>query len=184
MTGFAKNACAATIAVMLLSTSQAWGAADLVPTAFAPPATMYAGETAVVSFTVQNQGDAATSTSAWADKVLLSADMVLGGDTEIGNVSRFAALAASASYTQNISIGVSSATAPGSYYLLFLTDTNNNVPESNETNNMYAAQPVTITKSDLVPTAFAPPTTMYAGETAVVFLATVPATTQAAMLQR
>ena len=56
MTGFAKNACAATIAVMLLSTSQAWGAADLVPTAFAPPATMgvYVGQQPDL---IHHQGD-------------------------------------------------------------------------------------------------------------------------------
>ena len=61
--------------------------ADLQVTAVAVPPTATAGQQATFSWTVTNAGNGATNAAAWVDKVYLSADRILGGDTLIGTVA-------------------------------------------------------------------------------------------------
>ena len=88
-----------------------------------------------------------------------------GKNTGIGGTNDHnGGLAAGDSYSNTQSATIPTSMAPGNYYLLVLIDGQGHVTETNEGNNYYAI-PITITKSDLVPTALSGPATAYAGET-------------------
>jgi cysteine-rich repeat protein len=149
---------------VMLGAGQAAAQVDLVPTAFTAPATIYAGQAISASWTVTNQGVGGVGTD-WNDYVYRSNDAVLdGGDTLLAAQPHFGGLAASASYDGNKTFSIAASTAPGSYYLIVRADADGGAPETDETNNTLAI-PITVTKSDLTPTAFTAPSTIHAGGT-------------------
>jgi hypothetical protein len=117
---------------------------DLVATAFTP-STLVAGQPASVSFTVKNQGSAASpGAGAWFDRVYLSTDATLdAGDLQFDVALNPQALAPGASYTQNRNVTIPSVPA-GNYFVLVAADQNDFVFEESETNNVLAV-PVTVT---------------------------------------
>ncbi|MBG1265632.1 CARDB domain-containing protein [Nostoc sp. WHI] len=139
---------------------------DLVFTAANAPNTAVVGETISVSWTVTNQGTVSAS-SDWYDNVYISDDQFFdNSDTQIA--FRWARentpIAAGGSYTATQDIFLGSNLPIGDFYLLFIADTSNQLPETNETNNVFA-QAITLTAPDLVVSAANAPTTTTVGET-------------------
>jgi subtilase family serine protease len=135
---------------------------DLVPTDLSGPATGDAGHQISVSFTVKNQGNA-TANPNWVDQLWLSTDQAFGGDTSISSVSHTTAVAPGASYT-----GTRTPTLPdvppGTYYLLFRTDSTNTLYEGGaDANNDAAPIAIAIHTPDLVPTGIDAPATAVGG---------------------
>jgi subtilase family serine protease len=117
------------------------------------------------SWTVRNEGDVAAFGSPWRTELYLSTDQTLD-PTDVfifGFTTALQALAPGASITTPAGWMHLPNVAPGSYYLIAATDTQDNYYEASETNNVLA-RPITITgdKADLVP-SFSPPTTIRTG---------------------
>jgi hypothetical protein len=90
-----------------------------------------------LSWTINNAGQEPAN-GPWTDRVLLSTDAQIGNDTVLGNFPFTQVLAAgqSADRIQSISIPRAAVPQDGQYYLIVLTDADNNVAEGNaETNN-------------------------------------------------
>ncbi len=130
---------------------------DLTPTTLTAPAQV--GSQFSVSWTVQNSGTGSTSPFTWIDRVYLSSDAVWDAlDSEVTALSYNIALAAGASYTQTATASVPTSKPPGNYYLIVVTDTSSQVPETNETNNAKAIPISVVTPDlDLTPTTLTAP---------------------------
>lgn len=95
-----------------------------------------------ISWTVTNAGATQTLATSWSDYVILSRDSVLdASDTTLGYRVRSAALAGGDSYTQTANLFIPTGLT-GEYRVFVITDRNNNVVESNNTNN--TSTPLTI----------------------------------------
>ncbi|MBI4516414.1 MAG: hypothetical protein HY699_11435 [Deltaproteobacteria bacterium] len=116
---------------------------DLTPTALAVPASAARNTQIAVSWTVTNSGDA-QALQPWTDRIWLSTDNVLGGDTLLGGVTHTSDLAASGNYNENSNVTIPNGAATGASFIILETDTLGNVAESDESNNT-TAQPITIT---------------------------------------
>ena len=137
---------------------------DLTPTAFTGPSAADVRQPVSLSWTVNNPGSGAALPS-WYDYVYLSADTTYdSGDTLVTYQARSTELAAGASYTVTKSVAMPNAAA-GSYYLLLRTDSHGSLYESNETNNVFTALPLTLTNPDLAPSAFTGPSAADVRET-------------------
>ncbi len=115
------------------------GSPDLVVSAATAPTDATWGQTIPVSWTVTNQGSA-TTLGGWYDYIYASGDDTLDAtDTLVTSIEAGGKtpLAPGQSYTisQNITIPTS---ATGKSYLLFVTDRDRQLFESNETNNVKA----------------------------------------------
>jgi large repetitive protein len=119
--------------------------ADLKVTNILAPATLPADSTAVISWTVLNQGTRDTRATKWVDGIYLSLDRTLDTqDLLLGVILQEGMLSAGQSYTGTTTIGLPQALKAGNYYLLVQTDAGNAVAEfSYETNNV-ARTPVSI----------------------------------------
>ena len=107
--------------------------ADLVVSDFQVPATMAAGSTVQVTFTVTNAGNRATRQSAWTDKVFLSLDASLDNSDDLltalqpdgsyvsAEYDRKGVLAAGASYTATVTLTLPFEIS-GAFFLLADTD--------------------------------------------------------------
>ncbi|MCR9293420.1 MAG: PKD domain-containing protein [bacterium] len=108
--------------------------ADLVPTVIAVPTLGMPGQTATISYTVENQGDS-TALGAWTDSLYLSADAVWDvADPLIARATHAGDVLPGASYTASISAELPGVVA-GDYHVIVRSDIYNRVPESNEENN-------------------------------------------------
>lgn len=136
------------------------------------PPSSAAGQPIPVQWQVTNTGLAATPVASWSDAVYLSADASLGaGDIFLTSIPHSGALSPNNSYVGQTTITIPSGTAPGSYYLLFVTDSNNNVYEQapGESNNVASAAftitPPTINYvADLTPIDLSGPATLQPGQ--------------------
>jgi subtilase family serine protease len=123
-------------------------APDVVVIDTSAPTNATIGETINISYTIKNQGETPTSTSRY-DGVYLSDDAVYdSSDWQLDSqwVESSTQLGVDETYqVNNISVTLPNygVGEPGKRYLLFVTDTNNSQPESNETNNVKAV-PLTI----------------------------------------
>ena len=140
---------------------------DLEVTAATAPASAKPGPVDI-SWTVTNQGTDPIA-GYWTDYVYLSKDQTYDfNDSYVTSGSHFGSgpLGPGESITVAQTVNLPGL-APGDYYLLFLADQFNNVPETNETNNTRAV-PITLTASsaDLTVTAATAPATAKAGGTA------------------
>jgi hypothetical protein len=100
----------------------------------ASPASVQAGSTTTASCTVRNQGTASAGASNL--KYYLSTNTTYEtGDTYLA-VDAVASLAASGSSAVSEVVTIPSATAAGTYYILFYADADAAVAESNESNNV------------------------------------------------
>ncbi len=116
---------------------------DLHVTSVTAPNNITAGQTANVSWTVQNSGTG-TAGSDWTDAVYLSTKSTLDDSAtllttvDVGNNSP---LAAGASYTQStqVTIPLGATTAVGSYYILVKTNLNESQVETSYSNDLAAS---------------------------------------------
>ena len=142
--------------------------ADLTVSNVSAPTLATSGGQLTVGWKVTNNG-AATPNVPIYDSVYLSFDQVFDPSTDIylGSVTYNGGLAAGASYTQNAALPLRSGLS-GTFYVFVVTNTNNNLPEQNTTNNTaFAAQTVQIQLSppaDLVAGAVTIPASAVAGE--------------------
>lgn len=140
---------------------------DLFPLQVASAtAEVTATEPIELSWEVQNAGDIA-ATGVWMDRVYLSVDEVFdGGDIPLSDVQQLGPLAGGESYVRMASPVAPN--APGEYFLLLVTDADDQVDEgSGEMNNILASvQTITILPPptpDLVVTAVEAPCTAAIG---------------------
>ncbi len=139
------------------------GVPDLSPTALAGPASAVVGQQVEVSWVVQNQGSG-DARPYWYDNLYLSSDNIWDGqDQLLGQFSRNLSVAAGASYGQLQAINIPPQATAGNYYLILRTDGNNNLTESNETNNTRAVA-ISLTTPDLNPMALAGPASAVVGQ--------------------
>lgn len=114
---------------------------DLRVASITAPTTAIFNEATIVSYTVVNEGPHAISQRTWYDRVFLSTDAVLDvGDTQLATVTQYRALDAGASYTAQVTAPLQGIT-PGTYYVIVGADYAAKVNETNETNNVLAAEP-------------------------------------------
>ena len=120
---------------------------DLVVSDVSAPAAGSSGQPLGLSWTVMNQGGGGTDVSVWQDRVILSADTVLGNadDRDLGLFTRNGTLASGRSYTRSAQVVLPDGLS-GDYYLFVVADALNNVDEFlNEGNNSgRTATPVAI----------------------------------------
>ena len=119
---------------------------DLVQTALSdPPATKRRYTTFVVTDTVQNIGTVASGPSAM--RYYLSLDPIKSANgVLLAGYRTLPALAAGASHSGSVTLGIPLATPPNTYFLLACADGTNAVLETDETNNCKAARStVTVT---------------------------------------
>lgn len=136
------------------------------------PSSGAAGQPIPVQWQVTNTGQAATPIATWSDAVYLSIDSTLGAsDTFLNSTPHSGALSSNNSYVGQATITIPSGMTPGSYYLLFVADSNNNVFEQapGESNNVAASvftvTPPTVTYvADLTPIELSGPETLRPGE--------------------
>lgn len=126
-------------------------APDLSVSGATAPSSAVVGASIAVTWDVTN-GALFAALGNWTDRVYLSSDPVFGGgDVQIGSFSRLNTLDPGATYTQSRNVTVPANTAPGSRYLIFLADSNNQQGETNENNNVFAV-PILLDAPDLVVT--------------------------------
>ncbi|MBD2518845.1 APHP domain-containing protein, partial [Nostoc sp. FACHB-973] len=136
---------------------------DLVVSDANAPTTASLSETISVSWTVTNQGVDTAFSKYLQDVVYLSNDQFLDSSDRYltsGTTEDYTPLTAGSSYTITENIKLRSNLAPGDYYLLFATDTNNTQGETNDDNNVFAkAITINAPDVDLVVTSAQAPTT-------------------------
>jgi RHS repeat-associated protein len=135
--------------------------ADLVIEAASAPGSGEAGRSVRVDWTVRNAGTGDTVVSAWTDRVIASADAVLGGgdDLTLLSIDRNELLNAGDSYARSELVNIPF-NLVGRYSLFVVSDVKNNVYEgTKEGNNVSPTLPITITRQtpDLQVTAVSTP---------------------------
>jgi hypothetical protein len=114
---------------------------DLLVSSFSIPSVASAGSSLAFTSTIQNQGGGSTSSSSAA--IGLYTDAALTNRISAMATCSVPPLSSSGSAPCNGSIVIPVSIAPGTYYIGAFVDDQGTVPESNETNNMYAL-PITI----------------------------------------
>ncbi|HEX29157.1 TPA: hypothetical protein ENG04_03660, partial [Candidatus Poribacteria bacterium] len=109
---------------------------DLTVTSVDAPATANSGQPISVTWTVQNTGGGTTRIAQWGDALYLSSDAVLdkSSDIYLGTLPHNGSLVAGASYTVTNTITLPNGIS-GPYYMFVVTDANNRVEETDESNN-------------------------------------------------
>jgi len=128
---------------------------DLRVTGLSNPATGSAGQPISVSWTVANQGTGPTGSTKWTDRIFFSSTQTFDSSTAllIGSFDHSGALNSGANYTRMETLTIPN-TAQGSYFVIVLTDANNEVEEctNNANNSGVGSQSIAISNSlpDLV----------------------------------
>tara|TARA_R110000744_G_scaffold343773_2_gene449001 strand:+ start:18044 stop:29209 length:11166 start_codon:yes stop_codon:yes gene_type:complete len=137
---------------------------DLVMTLVTGPTEVAAGGTADVTWTVENQGNGAT-TAGWTDSIRLSLDAALGGDIELARVQRGAPLSPNSSYTETATIVIPEEYV-GTRRFVVATDADDVLIEfAGEDNNaLITSNDVQVRVVDLVVTNTTAPSAGVAGE--------------------
>ena len=131
---------------------------DLIISNASAPATVSSQEPIQVSWTVKNIG-IGTAQPSWTDAIYLSTDATYStNDVQINYASRTSSLLPEASYTKDLSITIPKAVA-GEYFLVFRSDTNSNLFETENANNDFAI-PITISNPNLQHSAFSSPSSV------------------------
>jgi hypothetical protein len=116
---------------------------DLKVTNITAPASGLLEQKIQLSWTVKNDGPAAT-TGGWRDQIYLSDDAALGNDLALDSFSYSSPLAPGASVTRTETITLP-ATGTGNKYLIVVTNSGHDVFELNDADNVLAAsQPTQI----------------------------------------
>ncbi len=118
-----------------------------------------------ISWTLGNQGTI-TQTN-WTDKIFISSDAQLGNDTLLGEFPFAGTLDTNqtAERIQVVSIPRAAVPTNGTYYLIVVTDANNNINEGADENNNTSINPISVTRTPLpdlqVATVVAPNTSFF-----------------------
>jgi YD repeat-containing protein len=97
------------------------------------------GQSVKVNYTVKNQAQAATSASAWTDSVYLSTHAVFDSSAILlGRTIHQGNLAGGGSYDGTLSAPLP-VLVPGSYHVFVVTDSRDQVPDTNRANNVASA---------------------------------------------
>jgi len=98
-----------------------------------------------VTWTVENQGEAAGPFDHWVDEIVFSANDIAGDDDDrvVGELTHSGALASETSYTETINVTLPN-DLDGSFFLYGRTDVNGEVVEGTETNNTSALAPINV----------------------------------------
>jgi RHS repeat-associated protein len=108
------------------------------------PASVAAGQSVNVSWSVKNQGQADAS-GTWADAVFLSSQTTLGPSSTLLALVDHSGLAIGSSYTGQASVAIPGL-SPGSYRIIVQVDYRNQVPEGpSKGNNVAASGPLSVT---------------------------------------
>lgn len=142
---------------------------DLQVTATNAPADVDTDTAFSLSWTTANAGNKST-TANFVDRVYLSTDQTVGGDTTLGNFTLTGGLAAGATADriQNITIPYANVPASGTYYLLIQTDATTLVNEGANEGNNVRVQPIYVRKAlrpDLVVSNVTGPPTVFFDQT-------------------
>ena len=142
---------------------------DMQVTASSVPADVDTDTAFSLSWTTANTGNKAT-TANLVDRVYLSTDQTVGGDTTLDSFTLSGGLpaGATANRVQNITIPYANITASGTYYLLIQTDQSNLVNEGVNEGNNVRVQPIYVRKAlrpDLVVTNITAPPTVFFDQT-------------------
>lgn len=144
---------------------------DLQVTNVSAASVLYSGQYADISWTVTNLGSSPTLSDVWTDHVFISRDQVLDpSDRQLEFRNHNGVLGGGASYTENRSVLLPPGLT-GDFYLIVVTDRNNVVVESNETNNASTPRAVNLQlppPSELNVTNVSPPATISLGEPAAI----------------
>lgn len=128
---------------------------DLRVTAVGNPAAGNAGQQISVNWTVANQGTGATAQTRWTDRIYLSPTQTLESATAllIASFDRTVALSNGESYARTENLTIPN-TAQGNYFVIVVTDANNEVEEctGNLNNTGVGSQSIAISNTlpDLV----------------------------------
>ena len=112
--------------------------ADLVVGTITVPANASLGRTATMQYTITNQG-ANAARGSWYDSVFFSTDDQWDvGDVLFGRNLHVGDVAGGANYSASLTATVPGIN-PGDYRIIIRSDIRNNIPESNESNNIGAS---------------------------------------------
>ncbi len=117
------------------------------------PAKSAPGAEIDLMWTVKNNGTADLM-GDWTDKVFISTDNQVGGDTLLCTVPRAFALQPTRQYVQQKTATLPNDLPDGTYWLIFTTDAENGITETDETDNTVVFGPMTVSKPDLIPSDF------------------------------
>jgi len=118
---------------------------DLVVTALNAPTNAVTAQPLLVTFRIENQGVASTGTG-FVQRVFLSSDATLGGDTLAAQAVFPGALPPGQFFEQTFQVRMSS--TPGNYWLIASVDVNSAVDELLEDNNTrVTALPITVERA-------------------------------------
>ncbi|WP_197480191.1 CARDB domain-containing protein, partial [Anabaena sp. 4-3] len=112
--------------------------ADLVVGTITIPVNGVPGQNTTISYTVTNQG-ANPALGSWFDAIYISADNQWDvGDALFGRVEHVGNVASGGSYSKTLTAALPGL-LPGNYYAIVRSDIRNQIPESNENNNITAS---------------------------------------------
>ncbi|MFH1279223.1 MAG: CARDB domain-containing protein [Candidatus Eisenbacteria bacterium] len=119
---------------------------DLAVTQVSAPDSAFSGQTIQVSWQVSNLGPGGTNTPSWEDAVYLSTDTLLdvGEDISLGRHGNVSYLQAGESYT-NVQDGELPEGIAGTYYVIVVTDVDEEMAESTSENNVAVSDPLEVT---------------------------------------
>ncbi|MBI3819718.1 MAG: hypothetical protein HY286_13565 [Planctomycetes bacterium] len=137
----------------------------------AAPSIAYNGTTVLISFDVQNIGDA-TASGTWHDDIYISADPAGSNPVFLKSFSHGGPLAPGSKYTVSTSVTIPSGLS-GAYYPVIVADSTNTLNEfSGENNNTFVSPNVTtiglLPQPDLIVQAFNPPAVVFDNTSALV----------------
>jgi subtilase family serine protease len=132
---------------------------DLFMTSVSGPTSAQAGDAVTVSNTVAASADGGSVTHSFKVRIYLSTDAVITSSDYYIGVRTVSSLASGASSAANTAVTISSTLAPGTYYIGAIADADNNIQESNKTNNSLAGNQIVITGPDLTMGALSYPAT-------------------------
>ncbi len=135
---------------------------DLVITSVSGPSTASSGQEVAFTATVKNQG-AANAGWSYATIYLSKDPTITRDDIAIGS-GFVQSLAAGGQQTFTIKPMIPASIAPGSYYIGAIADSRNNVAESNENNNFFVGNQITISQADLIMASISGPASAISGQ--------------------
>lgn len=107
------------------------------------PTDLYPGDQVTVKVTIKNKGGNTPVNSYWRDEIALSRNENLEGILSLNSVYGYRTVLSDSSYTINISFVLPLDTIPYSRFVI-RSDINNQLLESDETNNVFVSAPITI----------------------------------------
>ena len=116
---------------------------DLIVTGIQHPQELYPGDQVTVVITIKNQGGKTPASSYWRDEIALSRNENLEGILSLTSLATYRTVLSDSSYTVSMKFALPLDTVPYSRFVV-RSDIYNNLLESDETNNVFVSQPITI----------------------------------------